>query len=259
MTQEEMLRNVPETLRQIERDYGVKVLLAAESGSRAWGFASPDSDFDVRFIYRRSEDSYLLLEQPRDVIELPIDDTWDVSGWDLQKALRLLAKSNPSLYEWFRSPICYWDTGFRERIRPLFEEYYSSRHLFFHYFSMAGNNARTIAQSETVKPKSYFYVLRPQLACRWIREIGTLPPIPFAELADAMLPEPLRPEIDRLLELKINGAEGMRIPHVPAIDRFVDTELSALTDALKDWPEDAFPGWEKLDRFFRAELAQTEE
>ena len=254
MTQEEMLRLVPETLRKIESEYNVKVLYAAESGSRAWGFASPDSDFDVRFVYCRLEDSYLLLEQPRDVIELPIDDTWDVSGWDLQKALRLLAKSNPSLYEWFRSPICYWDTGFSGRIRPLLERYYSARHLFYHYISMAGNNARTLSGSETVKPKSYFYVLRPLLACRWIRELGTLPPIPFAELAEAVLPDTLRPEIDRLLELKISGAEGKRIPHVPKIDHFLDAELGALSDMLKTWPEDAFPGWEELDRFFREEI-----
>ena len=249
-----MLRLVPETLRVIEKEHGVKVLYAAESGSRAWGFASPDSDFDVRFVYCRPEDSYLLLEQPRDVIELPIDDTWDVSGWDLQKALRLLARSNPSLYEWFRSPICYWDTGFSERIRPLFNQYYSSRHLFYHYISMAGNNARSFANSETVKPKSYFYVLRPLLACRWIRELGTLPPIPFAELMEAVLPDQLRPELDRLLELKTSGAEGMRIPHVPEIDRFLDAEQGALSDMLKTWPEDAFPGWEPLDRFFREEI-----
>ena len=254
MTQEQMLRLVPETLRKIEKEHGVKVLYAAESGSRAWGFASPDSDFDVRFVYCRTEDSYLLLEQPRDVIELPIDDTWDVSGWDLQKALRLLAKSNPSLYEWFRSPICYWDTGFSERIRPLFERYYSTRRLFFHYYSMAGNNARANSGSETVKPKSYFYVLRPLLACRWILELGTLPPIPFAELAEAVLPEPLRPEVDRLLELKISGAEGIRIPHDPEIDSFVETELAALSDTFRTWPEDAFPGWEELDRFFREEI-----
>ena len=259
MTQEEMMLKVPELLRKIEQDYGVKVLYAAESGSRAWGFASPDSDFDVRFIYRRSEDSYLLLQQPRDVIELPIDDTWDVSGWDLQKALRLLARSNPSLYEWLRSPICYWDTGFKERFLKLFGHCHYSWQLYNHYLSMARNNARICANSETVKPKSYFYVLRPLLACRWLLELGFLPPVPFAELVDAMLPDYLRPEIDRLLELKMSGPEGARIPHVPEIDDFIDSMLEELTDELDELPKEAFPGWEELDRFFREELARTEE
>ena len=107
MTQQEMNIFVPEKLREIENEYNVKVLLAVESGSRAWGFASPDSDFDVRFIYKRPRNEYLKLDQPRDVIEIPIDDIWDVNGWDLDKTLRLLYKSNPTLYEWINSPICY--------------------------------------------------------------------------------------------------------------------------------------------------------
>ena len=90
LSQEEMNRLVPEKLREIEKAYDITVLWAVESGSRAWGFASPDSDFDVRFIYRHNRDYYLKLEQGRDVIELPVDETWDVSGWDLDKTLKLL-------------------------------------------------------------------------------------------------------------------------------------------------------------------------
>ena len=98
---------VPQKLRDIEQQYKVTVLYAAESGSRAWGFASPDSDFDVRFIYKRPREDYLRLDPPRDVIELPVDETWDVVGWDLDKTLRLLHKSNPGLYEWLGSPVLF--------------------------------------------------------------------------------------------------------------------------------------------------------
>lgn len=98
-TQAEMMALVPQKLKEIEEIYGVEVLWAVESGSRAWGFASPDSDFDVRFIYKRKAQDYLKLTPDRDVIELPIDETWDVSGWDLDKTLKLLAKSNPTLFE----------------------------------------------------------------------------------------------------------------------------------------------------------------
>ena len=104
-TQDEMNVLVPEKLVETERDYDVTVLWAIESGSRAWGFESPDSDFDVRFIYRHKQDFLSPLSEQRDVIELPIDDTWDVSGWDLDKTLKLLYKSNPILFEWLQSPL----------------------------------------------------------------------------------------------------------------------------------------------------------
>ena len=104
-------------LHEIEKENNVKILLAVESGSRAWGFASPDSDYDVRFIYVRPKEDYLRLENVRDVIELPIDDVLDINGWDLQKTLRLLYKSNPTLFEWFSSPIVYLETDFADRFR----------------------------------------------------------------------------------------------------------------------------------------------
>ncbi|EID26118.1 nucleotidyltransferase domain protein [Streptococcus oralis SK1074] len=126
-TQEEVNVLVPEKLAEIERDYDVTVLWAIESGSRAWGFESPDSDFDVRFIYRQKQDFYLRLNDQRDVIELPIDDTWDVSGWDLDKTLKLLYKSNPTLFEWLQSPIVYQQTDFIERLRPLANQYFSEK------------------------------------------------------------------------------------------------------------------------------------
>lgn len=100
-----MRKVIIEKLQQIEKQENVRILHAVESGSRAWGFESPDSDFDVRFIYVRPRDYYLKLEQTRDVLEFPINDLLDVNGWDLQKALRLLHRSNPSVFEWFKSPI----------------------------------------------------------------------------------------------------------------------------------------------------------
>lgn len=115
---------VPKKLKELEREYDMRVLLAVESGSRAWGFASPDSDFDVRFIYVHKPEFYLRLEERRDVIEVPVDDTWDVSGWDLDKTLRLLFRSNPTLFEWLNSPITYFEDGFRERIAPCAKRFF---------------------------------------------------------------------------------------------------------------------------------------
>ena len=128
---------IKEKLREIEKQENVRILLAVESGSRAWGFASPDSDYDVRFIYVRQKEDYLKLESVRDVIELPIDDMLDINGWDLQKTLRLLYKSNPTLFEWFSSPIIYMETEFADQFRRVMSNYFSSKRSLYHYISIS--------------------------------------------------------------------------------------------------------------------------
>ena len=115
-----MKKEILRKLHEIEIKENVKILFAAESGSRAWGFASPDSDYDVRFIYVRPKEEYLRLDTVKDVIEVPINDVLDINGWDLQKALRLLYKSNPTLFEWFSSPIIYMETEFADEFRVFF-------------------------------------------------------------------------------------------------------------------------------------------
>lgn len=122
-----MRKIIIEKLQQIEKQENVRILHAVESGSRAWGFESPDSDFDVRFIYVRPRDYYLKLEQTRDVLEFPINDLLDVNGWDLQKALRLLHRSNPSVFEWFKSPIVYRETAFSQEFIPLWKTIFPRR------------------------------------------------------------------------------------------------------------------------------------
>jgi len=94
-------------LARIEEDENISILWACESGSRAWGFESQNSDYDVRFIYLQRTEEYLRASDLRDVIEKPISDDLDISGWDLPKALRLFRKSNPPLLEWLQSPIVY--------------------------------------------------------------------------------------------------------------------------------------------------------
>ena len=103
-------KNIKQKLEEIEQIENIKIIMAVESGSRAWGVASPDSDYDVRFIYARKKEDYLSLDEPRDVVEWQLDDVYDVNGWDLKKALKLLYKANPSVFEWCTSPIVYRDT-----------------------------------------------------------------------------------------------------------------------------------------------------
>lgn len=151
-TQAEMMILVPQKIKEIEQTYGVEILWAVESGSRAWGFESPDSDFDIRFIYKRKPQDYLKLTQSRDVIELPIADTWDMNGWDLDKALKLLAKSNPTLFEWLQSPIIYFSSKFQVDITPLLERHFSEKRMMHHYLSTAKLHLSKYLSGDTVRP-----------------------------------------------------------------------------------------------------------
>lgn len=209
-----MRKVISEKLQQIEIQENVRILHAVESGSRAWGFASPDSDFDVCFIYVRPRDYYLKLERTRDVLEFPINDLLDINGWDLQKALRLLHRSNPTLLEWFRSPVVYKETDFSHEFIPLMQNYFSSKRGLYHYLSMADGNYREYLRGEMVRAKKYFYVLRPLLACRWILRTNTPPPMLFSELAAADLPAHLNGSVQELLRIKMEVPEMKLIPRV---------------------------------------------
>lgn len=257
LTQEDMNILVPEKLREIERTYRVEVLWAVESGSRALGFASPDSDFDVRFLYKRPQEEYLKLNSSRDVIELPIDDTWDVSGWDLDKTLKLLYKSNPTLYEWMASPICYWRTDFARRLRPLMEYYFSRERMIFYYLNTAVKHQKAYLLGGTIRPKKLIYALRLILACCWVLEKGSAPPVLFSELVDAQLPGELKPSLDRLLDLKRNGPEKMEIPHMEDMDDFLNESIHRFQEYLSQFPKEEPKSWDPMNQFFIEETKYT--
>lgn len=218
---------IMEGLQALERQHDVKVLFACESGSRGWGFASPDSDYDVRFIYVNQPAWYLSVDPRRDVIELPISGDLDINGWDLRKALQLLKRSNPTLLEWLRSPIVYMeDVATMARLRDLAETGFSSLRGYHHYVSMAKKNFREHLKGEVVRYKKYLYVLRPLLAARWIREGRGVPPMRFAELAQATLQDDtLLDELNRLLEIKMRAREAATSPRWPVIHAFIESEL----------------------------------
>ena len=253
-----MREAIDAALQRLEAADDVRVLYAVESGSRAWGFASRDSDWDVRFVYLRRPDWYLSVQRRRDVLEYPLDDGLDVSGWDLKKALGLFAKSNPPLLEWLRSPIVYRQaSSLVPRLRGLSARYFSSLSCMHHYFHMAEGNYREYLQGDSVRVKKYFYVLRPVLACRWIAVHGSMPPIEFGSLVDDQLPHELRPVVHALLERKRSGDELADGPRVPEINDFLDGEMSRLRQALAGIPRGAPPDWEALDRVFREALVEV--
>lgn len=241
---------IQEKLREIEQREECRILLAVESGSRAWGFASPDSDYDVRFIYVRPEKAYLRLDRTRDVIEVPINDELDINGWDIDKTLRLLHKSNPTLFEWFSSPIIYQTSAFADQFRPIMQKYFSSKAGLWHYLHMAEGNYRDYLRGEMVRAKKYFYVLRPILACKWILEKGTPPPMLFTDLVKSELPDDLSETVYQLLDLKMNSPEIKEIPRIDQLNRYLDAGIVSVKEQIEKLPNTPVQDWNELNELF---------
>ncbi|HEY8937428.1 MAG TPA: nucleotidyltransferase domain-containing protein [Cyclobacteriaceae bacterium] len=211
-----------EKLKSIERQFDVRILYACESGSRAWGFASPDSDYDVRFIYVHRTDYYLSIDDQRDVIELPINDVLDINGWELRKALRLFRKSNAPLYEWLQSPIVYaLDSTFVEEMKTLMSSNFSSRAGMHHYLSMSKTVFKSELSGEMVKLKKYFYALRPILAAKWIADLESVPPMDFKSLS-MLMPERVNILVDELLFIKAKVDESFLIKKNLELNGFIE-------------------------------------
>ena len=244
-------------LDALEREQDVRVVYACESGSRAWGFESTDSDYDVRFIYLHPAAWYLTVAPGRDVLERPIDARLDVSGWDLRKALQLLRKSNPPLLEWLQSPTVYRQVpSVVSRLRGLIRECYSPTACYYHYLHMAEGNCREYLRGEEVWLKKYFYVLRPVLACLWIERGHGVVPTEFATLVDRVVDSPdVRRAIRDLLRRKKAGEELDRGRRIPAISDYLDAELTRLRAAQP--PPPMRTRVEPLDRVFRSSLVEV--
>ncbi|MCL6327348.1 nucleotidyltransferase domain-containing protein [Pectobacterium polaris] len=223
-----MRTRVKLVLQDVEERYQVKVLYACESGSRGWGFSSPDSDYDVRFLYVHRPEWYLRVEPQRDVIELPIDDELDVCGWEWRKALGLLKRANPTLIEWLDSPVVYQeDRETTSALRAAVPTWFSPSKARWHYLSMARKNFRGYLQDETVRLKKYFYVLRPLLAVRWIEAGKGMPPMRFSQLLAGTVDDPyLLAEIHQLLEIKQRSGEAEYGPRREAIHAFITQMLN---------------------------------
>ena len=246
----QMQHRILETLAEIEQQENVRVLFACESGSRAWGFPSANSDFDVRFIYVRSQADYLRLNEPRDVIERPIVDDLDINGWDLRKTLKLMLKSNPTLMEWLGSPIVYREEpAIASKIRQIAPDFYNPTAAHSHYFSMAKTHMRSL-QADEVSIKKYFYALRPMLAMFWIEANRGPVPTEFQTMLEQLpLEASLVAEVNRLMELKKSGDELGRGPRIAILSEFLEKELAHRQENPIVLTKTA-PDMEKLNRLF---------
>lgn len=224
-----MRKRILKCLKEIEEKENVKIIFAAESGSRAWGFESEDSDYDVRFVYVRPKSEYLKLNKNRDVIEYILNEELDINGWDLDKTLKLLFSSNPTLFEWINSPIIYYSTSFLEEIKDVSKDYFSMRSESSHYLHMAiSNYDKYIRNKEKIIVKKYFYVLRPILAARWVLKHKSVPPILFSTLVNNLLKEELKPTITYLLDMKTKSSEKKIIDPIESLNEYIEQQIQLI-------------------------------
>ncbi len=237
-------------LKEIEEKEQVTILHAVESGSRAWGFASPDSDYDVRFIYVRDQKYYLGLQPKQDFIDWELDETLDINGWDLSKTLQHFHKSNATLFEWANSPVVYHTTPEWTQIYNTAKHYFSCKSAMYHYYGTARKNYHEHLTDTLVKYKKYFYVLRPILACRWIEKKACPPPVLFEELAREVLEDNLKTVVNQLLEAKKQMPESEKAPRIDYLNAYIEKQLEyykPLVDAMTD---DRTADWEALNAVF---------
>lgn len=242
---------IKEKLREIEIANVVKILYACESGSRAWGFASPDSDYDVRFIYVHPKEYYLGIDEQRDVIELPINDLLDINGWELRKALRLFRKSNGPIYEWLQSPIVYQsDSGFIKDITGQMPHFFSARAMMHHYLSMAKTVVDNELSGYEVKLKKFFYALRPVLACLWMIKNNEVPPMEFGKLR-MLFPGDVNRIVGDLLIQKAQVDESYKIKPIMEIHRWLGNQIEHCEQQVPDAKQVAS---DRLNELFRKYL-----
>jgi predicted nucleotidyltransferase len=252
----EMIRK---KLFEIESTHNVKILYAIESGSRAWGFESIDSDYDVRFIYAHNKNWYLNILPKRDVIEYPINDEFDYSGWDLRKTLFLISKSNPVLFEWLKSPVIYYKDQFSYSIlEQISESYFSPISSIYHYLHMANRNYRQYLLGDEVKIKKYFYVLRPIMACMWIENYKMAPPMEFEKLLTQIYDKELLDNIYKLLLRKKSGMELGMEQKITVINNFIERQFKHFEDIVNMFNSKEKPKQDKLEKAFVTILEYTE-
>ena len=245
------------SLDEVEQSNNVEILLAIESGSRAWGFASPDSDYDVRFIYMQRPEEYMRIDEQQDYIDWELDEVLDINGWDLKKALLAFGKGNPNLMEWAGSPIVYRRSDKWDVIAPIVKKCFSEKASLNHYYGTASSTYYKSLTGDKVKYKKYFYALRPLLCCRWIERFHEIPPMKFDELlrlfdgTEADLSNELLGEIKRLVEIKVETEESELNEHIPMIKAFIECELEKQHEIADKVEDDRIKDFSELNDLYR--------
>lgn len=257
-----MHEGISDILRQTEREFGCRILFACESGSRAWGFASPDSDFDVRFIYAHPVEWYLRLDNLPDTVDAMLPGDIDLGGWELRKTLKLFAGCNLALNEWLNSPEVYSsEPAFHQQLQLQIPRYFKPKAAGCHYLRMARNTLEAHPLKSGMRGKKLFYILRPLLALQWISARRSMPPTAFEELLNAGLaPEQITGMVRELQTQKqnLNEAQPIDVPNetihwikealaqaesqTEALPAWGNRDLGALNALMREWVNPS-PAW----------------
>jgi uncharacterized protein len=261
-----MKDHILEVLNRIELEFDVKILFACDAGSRALGFASPDSDYDIRFIYIHKLEWYLSIDEKRDVLEVPkhdslsiqIDPKLDVSGWELKKALRLFRKSNPSLLEWIQSKeIYYQDFSTIEKMKMMEDDLFSAKPFIIHHLHIAKKNFDKEHNLKKRNIKLYLYILRSILAGKWIIQSDSVPPAGFQALLDILHTNPVKEATQKLLMAKQSGEELPDDFDMAVLDDFIIKEMELLESYAKQLSKKSDNPTELLNTLFRETLKEV--
>lgn len=251
--------SIREELKSLEYIHDIQFLYVAESGSRAWGFPSKKSDFDVRGIYIHKPAWYLSLAPKKDVVNTSFKSL-DITGWDLRKALKLFRKNNPPLLEWLSSPYPYLDKfDVASQLRQWKHPYFSGRTGIHCYTGLAKSEFVDIMKmGERVSMKKYLYVLRSLFACRYIHSVGSWPPMEMRKLMQVAMPDDkaIQDSVEDLISRKIKSDDEIvytdRLHH---IDDFIDVEIQRFEHIGDTYDKDEKPiDWKLLDELFRTTL-----
>lgn len=249
-----MKTTIQQKLSEIEKTHGIKILYSCESGSRAWGFPSPDSDYDVRFIYTRSFEDYLTIQPKKDHLSFPINDELDIYGWDISKVLQLITKSNTTPFEWLQSPVIYReDTTIKEELWTLCQSYFCPRSNIHHYLGIAKGAIETM-EGEEIKIKKLFYVLRPILSALWCTDRNTIAPMSIFPLM-GLLTDDLRRKILSLIELKSTTNESYLIEIDQDIKMWIDQTFTYCMESSLKLEKTSFDQ-KMVDNFFRKTILE---
>lgn len=239
-------------LKNLEQERTIRILFAVESGSRAWGFASPDSDYDIRFVFVHPREKYLEITEPADTINVDLPGDLDLVGWDLRKALKLGLKGNSGFFEWLNSPIVYWGEATRSECQELLLPYFRPQISMFHYLGIARSTEKSGIEEQMISIKKYFYILRPVLAAYWVSKYMIPPPVEFRELLPLVENKQVKNAIMDLLRQKETAMEAEKIPLIPEIEEglnFWKSEVELIANKLE---KESYKDPAALNKYFQS-------
>ena len=248
-----MKDTILQKLTDTENKHGVKVIHAIESGSRGWGFAAKDADYDCRFIYVHPRDWYLTVQDKKDFIEAEQNEVFDIKGVDISRALRFIVKPDCTIYEWLSSNEIYvCNEPLVKLLKELTLDYFNPVPLNWHYLSLAKKMVGDIDSADEAKIKKYFYVLRPIVNLNYIAQHGKMPYMEYVRtLAESDTSLEIRMAIDELLSIKLASTEHHKIPKNQLLVDYFKTEIDKFEESMKSIKHDKNRDYERVDAVFR--------